>query len=131
MMPSIHITLIPSVDIFEQTKDMIIAFGQTTQITPKHLFQFSVCVTEALNNILEHSEAQIERVHLDITIEPSRLSVVIKQKAQAFTPPHNDFTNILAISGRGWSIMREWLDTIEYTHKNGVNILTLAKNVSL
>ncbi|WP_458527024.1 ATP-binding protein [Onishia taeanensis] len=107
-------------------------------------FKLQLCMSEVLNNILRHTPEGKggDHVLLVCARHPSPclpanhqadrsstapcISLTVAHQAPAFTPPAPDHRAALSDeSGRGWQILRAWLDDVSYRHRLGVNRLVL------
>ncbi len=100
----------------------------------KFQFELSLCLMEALNNIIEHSHVSALEGVITIICEPfvtlrhHGIRIEVRDTAPDYTPPKpSTESEPMALSGRGWQIMREWLDNIVYSRSNNINCLCLTK----
>ena len=92
-----------------------------------------LAVVEAVNNVIFHGYGN--RPDYDVTIvwthraDHLQIDVVDCGKAMAELPsgtmPEPDLEN-----GRGWPIIRAVMNSIRYRSENGINTLTLIKNIA-
>lgn len=94
---------------------------------------FCLAVTEAMNNAVEHSEA--ENIEIDFMAGENALSFRISTKGEKFDPtvkvsmPALDDDSELPEGGFGLAIIREMVDSVKYEYADGKNILALWKNI--
>lgn len=95
-------------------------------------YQVQTCVIEAVNNAIIHAYAREpgHRVEVCWTHDASRLSIQVSDAGETMTemPPEVE-PDPLAESGRGWWIMRQWMDRADYTTEHGRNRVTLLKSL--
>jgi anti-sigma regulatory factor (Ser/Thr protein kinase) len=94
------------------------------------LFQIVTCVMEALNNVIEHAayERPGERIYVVCMIVKNQVIVQMIDRGGPMreTPPLAA-PGLNAEHGRGWLIMRGWMDAIIYRRRRGENFLQLRK----
>lgn len=95
---------------------------------------FTLAVTEAMNNAVEHSGT--ERVVIELTVTASAMIFKMTTTGVKFDPttpatfPDLSSTEDMPEGGFGRAIMRELVDRATYEYQNGCNILTLEKKFS-
>lgn len=93
--------------------------------------EFCLAATEAMNNSVEHSGADM--LELELLVEENRLVLKLTALGEKFDPtadvayPDLDDAAGLPEGGFGRAIIREMVDSWEYEYINGKNILTLIK----
>ncbi len=98
-------------------------------------FQARVVVAEVLNNIIQHSpepsrEHRFIRVHFHFSDQ--QLTITMTYWSPRFPPPSEiNYPESTALSGRGWPIIRDYIDEIHYHHFRGINSLILKKHYGL
>ena len=93
-------------------------------------YQVQTAVTEAINNAILHAYANQpgNTIEVRCTLTSEKLCIEVidqgigMQKLPADVEPSAD-----AESGRGWWIMRRWMDGVSYSSEQGVNRLLLHK----
>lgn len=107
------------------------AYGDTG--VKSEIEDFSIAVTEAMNNVIEHSGAA--SIKSELFAGRSEIIFRMYSKGNKFDPtvniamPDLDETDDLPEGGFGLAIMRELLDSVYYEYEDGVNILTLKKKL--
>lgn len=92
---------------------------------------FSLAVTEALNNAVEHSGTN--DIVIELTVTAAAMIFKMKTNGVKFDPttpvsfPALSFPDDLPEGGFGRAIMNEMVDRMAYEYQNGKNILTLEK----
>jgi len=99
-------------------------------------YTIETAVDEACSNIIEHAYGDHSGGDIEITILESvdRLTITLKDSGQPFNP-NLVKTPYLGINiddrqdhGLGIYMMRQWMDSVEYSSIDGFNVLTLIKN---
>ena len=101
--------------------------------------QLRLAVEEAVVNVIEHAYPFGTEGSVEVTMmsDGHRLKVVIDDTGTPFDPTIEKKVDITLsaedrqIGGLGILLVRELMDTINYEHINGHNILTLRKKISL
>jgi len=96
----------------------------------KFTFEVGVCLSEALNNAIEHisNSNSDDTITIDFGRYAQGICITIRDRSPAYPPPDSALpADSLSLSGRGWHIMSEWLDKVVYRHVNGINYLQLFK----
>lgn len=127
---------------FDHVRLLGVAFRAVAEtiISSAEAAQLEIAVVEACNNIVEHAYAnQSGIITMDIFTTPEKLVVNLRdtglsipEKAQ--TPMESfDFSrdnlDDLPEGGFGLFLMDSLLDERQYTSENGINTLTLIKNL--
>jgi serine/threonine-protein kinase RsbW len=94
--------------------------------------QIQTAVVEAVNNSILHAYGGQPgyRVTVDWTWQDQQVSIEVTDQGvgmQALPPdiePHPE-----AESGRGWWIMRRWMDRVDYSCSNGFNRLVMTRRL--
>jgi hypothetical protein len=96
-------------------------------------FQYSVCLAEALNNILEHTPKELlsekDIIQIKSYIFSSSMMTDIAYHAPKFQVEKKSLGEDVSDRGRGYSIMNLWLDELIYSHANGYNHLKMLKQL--
>lgn len=93
-------------------------------------FEFAVCVAEALNNVEEHGygEDTPGEVVVECRIQIDAIECEIIDHAVSVTEmPHADLSPGDVENGRGWFILKSWMDRVEYVPAVRGNRLRLVK----
>ena len=101
--------------------------------------QLRLAVEEAVVNVIEHAYPFGTEGSVEVTMmsDGHRLKVVIDDTGTPFDPTIEKKVDITLsaeerqVGGLGILLVRELMDTINYEHINGHNILTLRKEISL
>ena len=111
----------------------ISAFCKQHKLDDTLCFQVEVCAVEAINNAIIHAYnyKPDEKVYINCLFENNLLTIKISDRGRTMnhsipkhlTAPENE-------SGRGWYIMQQWTDSVEYFSNNGVNTVILKKLLS-
>ncbi len=88
-------------------------------------FMVTVCIAEAINNIIEHGGTVTCSIRCVFTIYNNYINVIILDSGKAYTPPNSEIKDIKEENGRGWHILRSWTNSIQYQRKSRINRLSL------
>ncbi len=90
-------------------------------------FNISVCIAEAINNIVEHGHYTSPHRPIRCTLSINRpfLKVDLFDMARAYTPPVKPDFDIRQENGRGWHLLQKLSDEICYTRSGRVNHLSI------
>lgn len=110
-------------------------------IDPDCVYDVEVAVTEACTNVLKHAEGPRDEYEVELTIDPTRASIRIKDTGRGFDPAsladvhgntpdlHLDLTEE---RGRGIMLMRALVDELEFTSRpEAGTIVHLTKTIVL
>ena len=100
----------------------------------------SICMlalTEAINNVVEHSYKEDECGDIQLNIDVKQSSLVFKILDQGIEPPENIFAAAkgmpdpedLPEGGWGLAVIDTVMDDISYSNANGFNQLELVKRI--
>ncbi len=100
-------------------------------VSPKQRFRITVCIAEAVNNIVEHGEftGNHRPIHCLLKRKTDSISVRLTDQAQAYTPPCKTDFDILEENGRGWHILYNYTDILKYHRNESYNQLYLHFNI--
>ena len=124
---------IPSLeDRIPDAAERVARFGARAGCDKEACFQVQVMVAEALNNIVCHGlrEDADGSIEIHCGIVEAGLEIRIRDHGLPLDRlPSSPLPEALAEHGRGWPIIREWADSIEYRSTPGRNDLTLTKRL--
>lgn len=96
-------------------------------------YQVETCVVEAINNAIIHAYQKQagNDVIIECHISSEQLQIFVCDYGQRMESPIPDAS--LAVDpqqegGRGWFIMQQWMDKVDYMSANGMNKVCLIKN---
>ena len=107
--------------------------GAEADLDPQACFQVQVVVAEALNNIVHHGMARtgLGTIQIQCRIVDHALEINIRDRGVPFGRlPSERFPDSRAEHGRGWPIIVNWADHIEYHVTPRRNELTLRKRLA-
>jgi len=112
----------------------ISAFCHSIQLDENITYQIETCVVEAVNNAIIHAY-QNQPKHI-VTIKWQMLNKEIRITIQDCGMmmkriPADKPVSLEMESGRGWYIMRQWMDDVSYNSKSGNNYLILKRSIDL
>jgi len=95
-------------------------------------FQIVTCVMEAINNVLEHALTGEKDQRIIVVCKIKEESIVIEvfdRGLQMTDKPSLGMPALDSEQGRGWNILRRWMDEVSYRRHRGENRLRLKKNI--
>ncbi|HTF81481.1 MAG TPA: ATP-binding protein [Cytophagales bacterium] len=101
-------------------------------------FQLIMAIDELCANIIEHSKISQPDGFIKIELSKKGSCIIVKiiDKGESFNPTHyqpsdiKDLVKNRASGGLGLAIVNKFIDKIEYSVQNTLNICTLYKNLS-
>lgn len=95
-------------------------------------FQIEVCVVEAINNSIIHSYHNKMGHSIDIlyAYKKNNLYFEISDYGEAISEIPTDIPDAMDVGGRGWFIMRQWMDNVEYHRIENCNKVCLTRNIN-
>ncbi|MGR3501916.1 ATP-binding protein [Pseudaestuariivita sp.] len=114
----------------------IIAALKSRKVDPEALGSVEIVLAEALNNVVEHAYDATEcgdiEVNAQVLLGRVQFDILDTGRQMPFgTPPLGHPVDLdtsaddLPEGGFGWFLIREMTETLEYTHQNGRNRLSL------
>ncbi|MGY6214124.1 ATP-binding protein [Methylolobus aquaticus] len=108
------------------------AWCDLTEIASGVAWKIELAVAEVLSNIAVHGYRQ--QPDQPITVvwhkERDRLRIEIRDRGEPMAlPPGADFPDSAEERGRGWPIIRACMDRIAYRVEDGINVLTLERDL--
>ncbi|MBU0483806.1 MAG: ATP-binding protein [Proteobacteria bacterium] len=131
-----YLTLVPifeEVDLARRTADEICREYYIGMGVESSIQDFILAITEAMNNIVEHSRAN--NVRVELTAHPDKIVYIIKNDGIKFDPtedvsmPDLNGDN-LPEGGFGRAIVNELMDEVKYDFIDDKNVLTLIKTIN-
>ena len=131
-----YLTLVPifeEVDLARRTADEICREYYMDMGVESSVQDFILAITEAMNNIVEHSQAN--HVRVELTAHPDKIVYVIENDGLKFDPtedvamPDLDDDD-LPEGGFGRAIINELMDEVSYDYLENRNVLTLIKTIN-
>ena len=95
-------------------------------------YQVQTAVTEAVNNAIIHAydNQPGHKVTLDWTLEDRTICIEVSDGGKRLSRiPADIEPSPEAESGRGWWIMRRWMDQADYVSSNGLNRLIMYRKI--
>jgi phosphoserine phosphatase RsbU/P len=94
--------------------------------------RIETAVVEAINNAVLHAYGGRTggRVELGVRLSGGSLVVEVTDRGPPFVPPpESAVPRALSESGRGWPIMRAWMDEVNVVRRDGRNVVRLVKRL--
>jgi len=96
------------------------------------VYQIETCIVEAVNNAIIHAYSRQPDKIVKILgrIDSNTLIIEVIDKGKTMQQmPANKPVSIEQESGRGWYIMRQWMDEADYESVDRVNCVRLKKRI--
>jgi serine/threonine-protein kinase RsbW len=97
-------------------------------------YQVQTAVTEAINNAIIHAYDNRPgyKVSLNWTLLDQTICIEVSDEGKRMTIiPLDVEPSLEAETGRGWWIMRRWMDQVDYVSKNGLNRLIMYRKIKV
>lgn len=107
------------------------AFAKTG-MDPVNCHQATLCAVEAINNAIVHAYRE-HNGYVAVRLRANQNSVSIEIADQGIpmaTEPEPVDPTPDSEHGRGWLIMRSWMDEVRYERRTGENVVILTKHLS-
>lgn len=130
-------TIDSSLQSVETINQTFLLFCQTHGIAEDITFQLELCLIEAVNNSIIHAYKNKPGQDVNVEYQLSRplfmsktLTLKVSDHGQTMnTPIPNTLAEPDKNSGRGWYIMQQWCDSVEYKTEDNTNSVILKKQL--
>lgn len=125
--------LTPSLESMEQVTAFVEQELETAGISMKVTAQMNIAVDEIFSNIVRYSGANDATV--GVTVEDERVTLRFADNGRPYNPTEKPDPDISLsaeerdIGGLGIFMVKKSMDTVEYEYHDGLNILTLKKQI--
>ena len=95
-------------------------------------YQIETCAVEAINNAIIHAyQKQSDKlVRIICSLSEKQLKLYIIDTGISMpTPIPEKLVDSDQECGRGWFIMKQWMDFVDYSTENGINTVCLTKTL--
>ena len=118
--------------------DLLIEFGRTQSISESALSSLNLALEEIFTNIISHGfqDTQEHNILLRVMLEDGELVAEVEDDGTPFNPldvPAPDVTRPIEdrpIGGLGIHLTKKMVDGIDYSLRDGKNVLRLRKKLS-
>ena len=123
----------PTMETVPQVAAFVEEHLETFEVSMKLTMKLMVAVDEIYSNIVLYSGASEAQVQIEK--EANVLSIVFRDNGKPYNPLEAKEPDITAsvedrpIGGLGIFMVRKLMDSVEYKHKDGQNVLTLKMKV--
>ncbi len=127
----LHTQIPADADSVAHIVEMFDKFLKCHRINDDDRFRVSVCMSEALNNVIEHGYKGDKHKSIDLKciITDNSINIEVLDEAEWLTDlPVSKPADDMSENGRGWQIIREWTSRIELNRKESGNQLILCLN---
>jgi anti-sigma regulatory factor (Ser/Thr protein kinase) len=113
-------------------------FGAAEGLSEDDVMMINLVLDELVANVISHGhddDGKEHEIHVTLALEGAELTMVVEDDGRAFDPlqrPAPDLDLPLEerpIGGLGIHIVRSLMDSVEYRHENGRNVLTMHKTI--
>jgi len=131
-----HTLVIPSATRYlTKVRKFITTHARSAKICESSIVELRLAVDEACSNVIEHAYQgdPSEKLHLTMTVEPTRVIVQIRDRGRAFNEHTYQQPNVVELSrkrksgGLGVDIIRRLMDQVEYFSDGDINEIKLVK----
>lgn len=117
--------------------DHLSQFCQSCGVPKRQTFEINLALDELFTNIISHGFPDEDEHHVHVTCdnEEGVFKITIEDDGIPFNPTDAPHPNLKCafkdreIGGLGIHLIRSYMDRIEYTRKDGKNVLILTKNL--
>ena len=98
------------------------------------IFQVVSCVREGLNNIFEHATNDVMNKNINVACEKTNEKIIVElvDRGTAMESlPSTHYPDTETENGRGWFIIRNWMDEILYRRRCGENNLHMIRYIDV
>lgn len=133
-----HITLKNNIEEIARMTDFIEDICEQKDLDAAARFNIRLALEEAVTNVIMYAFPEGETHEFDITVQESENSITfrITDNGKEFDPtslPEPDTTlpaEERPLGGLGIFLIRRVMDKVEYSRVDGINVLTLVKNIT-
>ena len=138
MTAKLSVRLENRIDEIQRVDTAIEEFAEQLSLPFAVVFQIRLVVEELFTNIVNYGyeDTEIHEVLISVEHQADRLELILVDDAKPFNPltvdPHANEADTLEdidIGGKGWTLVRAYMDDFEYDYADGKNHLKLVKNL--
>jgi len=134
-MGTISFALKNNLSELEALCDHLSQFCQSCGVPKRQTFEINLALDELFTNIISHGfpDGDDHQVHVTCVDAGGELKITIEDDGIPFNPTGAPHPNLKCafkdreIGGLGIHLIRSYMDRIEYTRKDGKNVLILSK----
>ncbi|PWU06554.1 MAG: ATP-binding protein [Verrucomicrobia bacterium] len=115
-------------------------FAETFQLEPKVIYALNLCLDEILTNIISYGlkdQKDHPTIELELTRDNNQITATISDpgipfnplKALQTVPDTSSKIEDRCIGGLGVYFLEQYMDNVQYSRKDNLNVLTLTKNI--
>lgn len=124
-------------DELSNLAEQVTTFLETNGVSAEAVFAANLAIEELVTNIIKYGydDEAAHEIQLDLTLKDSVLAIEIRDDGHEFNPfdrPEPDTTLPAAerdIGGLGIHFVRKMLDSCLYERRDGMNIVSVSKNL--
>ena len=127
------LTVSPDMASVSYVTDFLESQLEKLEVPMKVANRIKIATDEIYSNIVRYSGAESASVHCDI--KKTTLSLIFRDNGKPYNPLENDDPDITSsaedreIGGLGVFMVKKMMDSVEYEHTDGWNVLTMRMNI--
>jgi anti-sigma regulatory factor (Ser/Thr protein kinase) len=123
----------------EKLESFTADFALKAGLSDKDLFALQIVVEELVTNVIDYGEVPVgeHAATVDLTAQDGLLTIVIRDRGKEYNPLLREDPDVTLpaeerpIGGLGVHFCKKLTDTQDYERRDGSNVLTMRKKVSL
>jgi phosphoserine phosphatase RsbU/P len=124
-----------ALDSIKPIREFLLQESEEIGFEESEISLFTVACVEAFTNIVRHAKGLLPDAPLEIIVTKSKTSLTVQMYylAEAYLPdelPYRPDLDLLPEGGFGMSIIRDVCDIVKFDHVDGVNSVSLTKEIS-
>jgi sigma-B regulation protein RsbU (phosphoserine phosphatase) len=131
------LTIDNSLSHVPSVNDFVKSFGDELKLEEKDTQNLKLAIEEAVVNVINYAypKGTYGSIELDASLEGNELKFILSDSGKEFDPTLRPEADINAgvedrpIGGLGVHLVRQIMDSVSYERKEGMNILTMTKNI--
>ena len=126
-------------DEIQRVDTAIEEFTEQLDLSFSDVFQIRLVVEELFTNIVSYAydDDDLHEIFVTVAYEVDRIELTFVDDGKAFNPltvdsSHNEADTVedLEIGGKGWVLVRAYINEFDYDYRDGKNHLKLVKHLS-
>ena len=131
LMPKNRITLSPTEDSMAEAAAFVENALVSSGVPKKIIAKMNIAVDEIYSNIIRYSGA--EEADIECAVSDGKILLIFRDNGRPYNPTEKPDPNLTLsaeerdIGGLGFFMVKKIMDSVEYTYREGLNLLTLTK----
>ena len=126
-------------DEIQRVDTAIEEFTEQLDLSFSDVFQIRLVVEELFTNIVSYAydDDDLHEIFVTVAYEEGRIELTLIDDGKEFNPltvdPHHNVADTieeLEIGGKGWTLVRAYMNEFDYEYSDGKNHLKLVKHLS-